>query len=478
MASKGSSENKEDGITIAMIALGVLGVMILLLWLSSSTKIVNFWTPKLVILGKAWLWLPGEFGAARFQEVGQTAALFLREPSKVSLPQWVGFFNKAAWVPSIAANLGVTLLLVRVILKRRPKVRRTFKPQHLAEHLSHVFTGTAPVLHLRKALAADKEPFWRRQTFPHEVLLNEKVDGKPLVTDGKMDEGRARTYFVGVTPTVLNGRMVSTMLGRQVVNLLTDRGKSPCYADRFSHTGKVIYALLCAHAFGGEEGKRDYAKARDQLNNSARGAAHGFANLTVAQWLYDKYRNNPTAKKLFAIHHWEYTFLYELLVQAKRQGKCGHWEFMWLKPMNRILFYVMNTVGRLTPHTESASAFSQYVYERRVAKRGRLPLKVLETGAHAHVIYVEKAVKALGLEWERWRDGEDDDNEWWKDEEIWNRLSGIRLDAPAPPPPALSQETSFDRMMSSQADEQAKREQSERSARVAAASAGDNEINW
>ena len=157
-------------------------------------------------------------------------------------------------------------------------------------------------------------------------------------------------------------------IGNQVVNLHADIRSlnTLIYPDRFSPTGKIIFALFCAHAFGGAEGKADYAKARDQLNNSARGEKNGFANLTVAGWLFEKYRTNETARKLFSVHYWEYTYLYELAVLAKRQGKCGHWEFIWLKPMNRILFYVMNTVGRITPHTESAAAYAQYIYEKRI----------------------------------------------------------------------------------------------------------------
>lgn len=275
--------------------------------------------------------------------------------------------------------------------------------------------------------------------------------------------------------------MVSRTLGNQVVNLLTDRAKRPCFPERFSSSGKVIFALLCAHAFGGEEGKKDYAKARDQLNNSARGAAHGFANLTVAQWLFDKYKDNPKAAQLFAVHHWENTYLFELLVQAKKQGKCGHWEFIWLKPMNRVLFYVLNTVGRFTPHTESGAAFSQYQYERRCARMGHLPLfENKEAGTYQHMIYVEKTIKALELEWERWRDGEDDDDQWWASEEVWKRLSGIKLAAPAAPPPELAAETAFDKTMSAQAGEAEARQQAEQQAAAATArsAGGNNDLEW
>jgi hypothetical protein len=254
-----------------------------------------------------------------------------------------------------------------------------------------------------------------------------------------------------LVPATRAGRFASKMLGHQVVNIPGDAGKKGvCFPDRFSPTGKVIFALLCSHAFGGEEGRTDYHLYKDLLNNSARGVAHGFANLTVAQALYDKYRMNSTAMQLFQVHHWEYTYLFALLAEAKKKGKCGHWEWLWLKPMNRILFYVLNTLGRFTPHAESAAAFAQFAYERKVSRRDRLPLVTNADGTGlVHVIYVEKAIKGLQLAWERWQEGDDSLNDdWWKRKDIWNQAAGVVLQrAPLPPPPELAADTSFDTTM-------------------------------
>lgn len=482
MSARTGEPKKEDMFTVVAVMFGVFLAMGFLIWISSSVKIVTYWTPKLYALSKMWRWAPMDLGMPFHVRAGDMAEAFWNDPKKVGLTEWISYVNLCAWPLTIMLALGMVALLVKMFLKPAPKIQRKFDPQDLAERISYVFTGTAPVLHLRKAIAADKEPYWRRQTFPHEVLLNERVNGKPLVMDNQMVTERAAEYFRGIAydkgpdgqlrPKTVGGRLVSKMLGHQVVDLLTDRGKNVCFPDRFSSTGKVIYALLCAHAFGGPQGMDDFRKARDQLNNSARGAKHGFANLTVAQWLYDKYRNDPTARKMFAIHHWEYTYLFELLFQAKRQGKCVDSEFLWLKPMNRILFYCMNTVGRLTPHTESAAVFAQHAYERRVARRGRLPLMRLPSGGYVHVIFVDKAVKGLALEWERWRDGDPaDEEDWWRSDAEWSRVNGARLDPPPPPPEALEKATAFDLQMAQQEAQRKRSEEDEMRAAIAAESA-------
>ncbi|MDM7322423.1 MAG: hypothetical protein P3W87_003885, partial [Gammaproteobacteria bacterium] len=227
-----------------------------------------------------------------------------------------------------------------------------------------------------------------------------------------------KAYFRGDEgkPIFRNKRRWSRMLGFWVVDVSKDaqRFKEICFPDRFSSAGKVIYALLAAYAFGGREGKQDFEKAAAQINQSCAGQKNGLPNLTVAQWIYDKYRQNPQAKKLFAIHHWEYTYLYALFKIAKKNGKVTHTSFIWLKPQDRILFYVLNTVGRATPHTEAAAAFAQYDFEVQCAKMKRLPVTLDEAGNVVPSIAITPAVEGLKLEFDRYQEAHDDDDDWWE----------------------------------------------------------------
>ena len=456
MASR-SEPKKEDLLEVALGALVVLAAMGLLVWVSASARIVQFWTPVFLELAKAWPGLPRDLGMDVFGWSVVQGRAFLADPKSVTIGRWLLFTQWAAWPAAIAGVSMVVAVATFVLVKPAPRIFRRLDADALARNMSRVFTGIAPVLHIREDLAKDRDPLWRRQLFPHEALLNGQVDGKPLVVDGVADRDRCRDYFRGIVTKVttagtvqadlVDGRLKSSMLGLQVVDLLRDRGKGVVFADRFSNQGKVIFALLASYAYGGDEGATDCAKAIDQLNNSARGAPHGFANLPVAQWLYAKYRTHPRAQAAFAVHHWEYTYLYDLFVQAKRQGKITHAQFLWLKPMSRTLFYVLNTVGRMTPHTESAAAFAQFLFERRAAKMGRLPLMRSEDGSLRPSIFVDNAVEGLLLEWDRWVEGEEEEGEWWRDGNAWTRLNNIRIEAPTLPPPDAISDTPFDRMM-------------------------------
>jgi hypothetical protein len=358
---------------------------------------------------------------------------------------------------------------------------RRFKPDHLMKSLSEHFTGIIPVLAIREQLAHNLHPLWRPQTPPSDVFMKAKVDGKPLLVLGDdnkkvLDRERTALWFAGDTgKRTKDGRIVSRMLGIQLVDFNDPNMGRVCYPDRMSPAGRVVYALFAAYAFGGEEGKADFNKASDALNRSTLGSKTGVPNLEVAQWIFDKYRTNKAAHAIFALHNWEYTALYELLRQAKRQGKAGHWNILWLKPTNRIMFYVINTVGRYTPHTESAAAFNQLAFERKAARMGRLPVKRDPvTGRFTPSVFVMGAVEGLMLEYQRWMEAGPNDEDWWRDDRIWKRAQASVLQnfkdisaANAASSHQQQQDTEFDRVSKLAIDAADKRQRDQERASIA-----------
>lgn len=500
MSRSSDSDAKKDGpLELAGLLLVVAAVLVFLVWMAASTRIVAIFTPLLRASGSMWTWLPGELGVPSALQVYRRARLFLERPDAVDFFSFITFMNLCIAPLMTLATVAVAAWLALTLSKARANVFRRFGgpgrsdpgADELLRGVSYAFTGTAPILHIRQDIAQHKDPLWARQRFPEEVLFGERVEGEPLVgkNHDKPTQLQPRVdvierWFKGLEPSpgwsggvVPGQRWRSRTLGRQAVDLtnpqdrilFSAKGASSSFVDRFSDVGQVMFGLLCAHAFGGQEGMEDYRRARDQLNNSCRGARHGLPRLDVAQWIVDKYRTNDLARKLFAVHHWEYTYLFELFVQAKRRGKIPDSEFRWLKPADRVLWYVLNTVGRFTPHTDSAAAFNMHAFERRCARRKRWPVRMNgRTGRLEHSIFVKGAVGVdadgsthggLVMEFERWMAGTDEnDDEWWKEtsESLWKSSSpalGAALAAPPLPPDneaarQVMAETSFDSMQS------------------------------
>jgi hypothetical protein len=485
VSSRGKDDSSKEGpLELAGLCLVVLAVIVFLVWMAGSTRIVVTFTPLLRRLGSMWTWLPGEAGAPSALEMYRTARIFLQRPEQVDFFSFVAWINLAITPLALIATAGMAIWLCTTLARPKTQAFRRFSDADtLMQGVSRVFTGVAPILHIRKDIAQHKDPLWARQRFPEEVLFQERVNAEPLVgRDVEQPEKQKpkldviERWFKGLESTPgwqaknspASKRWHSRTLGRQIVELnnLGDRklfaqaadASAPSFVDRFSDVGKVMFGLLCAHAFAGKEGMEDYRKARDELNNSCRGAAHGLPNLQVAQWIVDKYRHNDLARRMFAVHHWEYTYWFELFVQAKRRGKIPDSEFRWLKPADRTLWYTLNTVGRFTPHTESAAAFNMHAFERRCAQSRRWPLRFNgQTNQMEPSIFVKGAVEGLALEFERFVTGiDEDDNEWWKDRDEWLASNWTTLigssAGTAPPVPdtaaaaALAADTEFDRM--------------------------------
>lgn len=426
MATRKNNDPQKETALEVTLALGLVFVVLAaLVWFLSSHKIIYYSAPLLRWLGAPWALLaPGKWTA-----LNEGYVFFRTSPGQVPAGNFFAYANDCLRPLAMLVCLGSAGYLFRRLTSKSGSadLRRRLEPMQAAKEIAKTFPAIMPVLHLGPDLVANKLPLWRRQTFPEDVWTNEKISGKPLAAGGRFYRERVEIYFRGGevkdgAHQLRGGRRWSKMLGFLAVDLIADVPKqaSICFPDRFSAQGKVLFALLCAHAFGGREGKLDYQKACDQLNRSCAGQANGLPNLTVAQWLYTKYRMHESARKLFTVHHWEFTYLFSLFLKAKISGKATHTDFIWLKPLDRVLFYSLNTVGRAVPHAEAGAVFAVYDYETKCARYNRLPLRMRKDGTLEANICIFTAVDALSQEFDRYQAATDEDENWWMNLQTWS----------------------------------------------------------
>ncbi len=55
--------------------------------------------------------------------------------------------------------------------------------------------------------------------------------------------------------------------------------------------------------------------------------------------------------------------------RGTRDGVQASADFLWLKPIDRRLWYMLNTVGRQTPFAEVAGPYAHWLAEREMGKR-------------------------------------------------------------------------------------------------------------
>ncbi|MDX1900933.1 MAG: type IVB secretion system coupling complex protein DotM/IcmP [Gammaproteobacteria bacterium] len=137
-----------------------------------------------------------------------------------------------------------------------------------------------------------------------------------------------------------------------------------------------------------------FAAFAARINGDSKGAAALFAHVNIssatkldfspADALLKKYVDSPIVKQIMNSHGYLLTVMAEMLAAARSDGVQASADFLWLKPVDRRLWYMLNTVGRQTPFPEVAGPFAHWVAEKTAGRKLLLPM-------------VEEATNALEL---------------------------------------------------------------------------------
>ncbi|MGB6976824.1 MAG: type IVB secretion system coupling complex protein DotM/IcmP [Gammaproteobacteria bacterium] len=142
------------------------------------------------------------------------------------------------------------------------------------------------------------------------------------------------------------------------------------------HT-QALFAIFAARANRDREGADKLLK---QIAISATNA--NSLNFTGTRELLNKHVSSKAVGRVVGSHAYALTVLASMLELARTDGVLASAEFLWLKPIDRRLWYMMNTVGRPTAVPEIAGAYAHWIAEKKMGRPLRVPM-------------VDEAVKAL-----------------------------------------------------------------------------------
>jgi len=157
-------------------------------------------------------------------------------------------------------------------------------------------------------------------------------------------------------------------------------GKSWQGVDRLADHTKALLAVFIAR------GCRDGDKGTEILERLARSAAtkSGNLDLTGVDFIIRKHFNSQLVQDIVVQHAYTSTLMKSLLIFAREDGVLAAADFIWLKPIDRQLWYTLNSVGRQTPAVESAGIYSHWLCEKALRRALTVPM-------------VQEATKALQL---------------------------------------------------------------------------------
>jgi len=141
---------------------------------------------------------------------------------------------------------------------------------------------------------------------------------------------------------------------------------------------KALFGVFAAR------GNRDQDAAKAMLDQLGRSSVTGQLDFSGAEELVKKYKDTPLVSRVIQKHAFVMTVMASMLQLAREDGVVASADFLWLKLVDRPLWYTLNAIGRQTPPSEVGGIIAHWLAEKKLGRRISVPM-------------VEEAVKALDL---------------------------------------------------------------------------------
>lgn len=146
--------------------------------------------------------------------------------------------------------------------------------------------------------------------------------------------------------------------------------------EKLRSSTRALFACFCAQACS------DNKAAIEGLKTMALTVSSGKPDYSFAKGLLDKYYQDERIQAIVKRHAYVSTVVSSTLMEARKYGVLPPNFFLWLRPVNRPLWYTLNGVGRSTPFAEASG-----VHAHRLAEQ--------VAGYGIELAYVTKCVDAL-----------------------------------------------------------------------------------
>lgn len=199
-------------------------------------------------------------------------------------------------------------------------------------------------------------------------LVKEPIDkGKWAMNKKSIDF--CRKYNLLIENNTLDADRATKLFSSQLGSLWDGPDNLPDYA-------KALFACFIAQIC------RDKDGTRDGLEQLATTISDGKPNYTWVDSLIKKHINDKRVKEALSKNAYTINVLCAVLQAARRNGVLPPSYFIWLRPVDPILWSALNCVGRRTPFCEVAGIFGHGLAEEVAGHPMEKP-------------YVDNAVRAL-----------------------------------------------------------------------------------
>ena len=296
--------------------------------------------------------------------------------------------DELAWwlvVPALCIMALLTLILWKGHVVMR--FRKTYTMESLVQQEVAIWPVISPVVKLDLIKMDLHQGPWAMAM--NNVQFGRKY--KLLTIERMQNPNAAWKESTDFTATVKK-EMAHRVFSAQMGPLWEGPSKLPKYA-------RALFAIFAARM------NHDSKPARRLIEQLAVTAAKGEIDYTGMTALLKKHYNSRPVQKCIKSHAYNYTVMATMLLLARTDGVQAACDFLWLKPIDRKLWYVLSCVGRQVYFCEVAGPAAHWIAEKQLGRPLFVPkieqAMLAYERAMAQTIYVPTEEELQVLEGER-----------------------------------------------------------------------------
>jgi intracellular multiplication protein IcmP len=270
------------------------------------------------------------------------------------------------WLRIPLAILFFFLAVIVYISSSTRVYKATYKMQDFVKLESKNWPQITPVVGLDLIKTDIDTGPWAMALTPMQFCKRYKLlqEVRPL-----RQEGMSRKEWDKIEVVLKRGE-ANKLFAMQLGPLWTSAEKLPPHL-------KALFAVFAA---------RINADTKPAMELLARisASSDGKLNFSGTEELLKKHANTKLVQAIVKNHAYVATVMASMLLGCRDDGVQASADFLWLKPVDRRIWYTLNTVGRQTPFIEIAGIFAHWIAEREAGRKLMVPM-------------VEEATKAVEL---------------------------------------------------------------------------------
>lgn len=251
------------------------------------------------------------------------------------------------------------LIVMAIIMLRGSATMRYTKSYNmdmLAQQEKENWPQIAPVVDLDLVKEDINKGPWAMSMNPMQFARHYKLLKVEVIPDRK-----ATWRSEGIPKATLLRENATQVFAAQLGPLWTGPENLP------PHT-KAIYAAFLARI------EHDTDACRAYLSKLSKTAAKGSVDYSDTETYLKKYGNSKAAKLCQQRHAYVLTVMASMLLLARTDGVLAAADFLWIKPVDRRLWYMLNNVGRQVAVPEIGGIFAHWIAEKEMGRALSVPM--------------------------------------------------------------------------------------------------------